>query len=49
MKSKIVAQKMDNANVRAGFVLEDVLNVKTDMLVSTAKTILAAKILNAMM
>ena len=47
MKSKIIAKKMGNTNIRAGFVT--VLKAKTDMLASTTKTILAAKILNVML
>ena len=49
MKSKIVAQKMDNVNVKPEFVLKDVQNVKTDILVLKAKTILVAKIVNVML
>ena len=49
MKSKIVALKMDNVNVKAEFALKDAPNVKTDILVLKAKTILVAKIANVML
>ena len=49
MKSKIVARKMDNVNVKAEFALKDAPNVKTDILVLKAKTILVAKIANVML
>ena len=48
MKSKTVAQKTANANVKVEFVLKDVLNVKTDILVLKAKIISVAKIVNVM-
>ena len=49
MKSKIVAPKMVNANVKVEFVLKDVPNVKTDISVLKAKIILVAKIANVML
>jgi len=49
MKSKIVAQKMDNVNAKVEFALKDVPNVKMDTLVLKAKTTLVAKIANVML
>jgi len=48
MKSRIVAQTMVNANVKAEFALKDVLNVRTDILALKAKTTSVAKIVNVM-
>ena len=49
MKSKIVAQKTVNANVKVEFALKDVPNVKTDILVLKAKIISVARIVNVML
>ena len=49
MKSKIVAQKTVNANVKVEFALKDVPNVKTDILDLKAKIISVAKIANVML